>query len=112
MRMFIQTEITPNPATLKFLPGCDVIGEGTANFTDADQAARSPLAQRLFELDGDATARHRKHAPLLCPRGGGGSAGRVVTCRPALLGDLACPMISSKKTVPAGVPTARSKVAQ
>jgi Fe-S cluster biogenesis protein NfuA len=52
MRMFIQTEITPNPATLKFLPGCDVMGEGTANFTDADQAGRSPLAQRLFGLDG------------------------------------------------------------
>ena len=52
--MFIQTEITPNPATLKFLPGCDVMGEGTANFTDSDQAARSPLAQRLFEVDGVA----------------------------------------------------------
>jgi Fe-S cluster biogenesis protein NfuA len=55
MQMFIQTEITPNPATLKFLPGCDVMGdEGTANFTDSDRAARSPLAQRLFELDGVA----------------------------------------------------------
>jgi NFU1 iron-sulfur cluster scaffold homolog, mitochondrial len=52
--MFIQTEITPNPATLKFLPGCDVMGEGTANFTDIDQAASSPLAQRLFELEGIA----------------------------------------------------------
>ncbi len=53
--MFIQTEGTPNPATLKFLPGCDVMnatGQGGANFTGADMAARSPLALRLFELDG------------------------------------------------------------
>lgn len=52
--MFIQTEITPNPATLKFLPGRDVMGEGTANFTEVEQAGRSPLALRLFELEGIA----------------------------------------------------------
>jgi Fe-S cluster biogenesis protein NfuA len=50
--MFIQTEITPNPATLKFLPGCDVMGEGTANFTDPAEAISSPLARRLFDVDG------------------------------------------------------------
>jgi Fe-S cluster biogenesis protein NfuA len=49
--MFIQTEQTPNPATLKFLPGCAVMETGTANFTDAaSAAARSPLAERLFAL--------------------------------------------------------------
>ena len=48
--MFIQTEQTPNPATLKFLPGCTVMGSGTANFADRDSAWRSPLAQRLFDL--------------------------------------------------------------
>ena len=49
--MFIQTEQTPNPATLKFLPGCTVMASGTANFTDgATAAARSPLAERLFGL--------------------------------------------------------------
>src|SRR5579862_3957109 len=48
--MFIQTEQTPNPATLKFLPGVTVIERGTANFPDRDGAARSPLAERLFEL--------------------------------------------------------------
>jgi Fe-S cluster biogenesis protein NfuA len=49
--MFIQTEQTPNPATLKFLPGCTVMNSGTANFTDpAAAAARSPLAERLFAL--------------------------------------------------------------
>src|SRR5882757_6340080 len=50
--MFIQTELTPNPATLKFLPGRSVIESGTANFTDAAAAARSPLAERLFVLEG------------------------------------------------------------
>jgi Fe-S cluster biogenesis protein NfuA len=51
--MFIQTEQTPNPATLKFLPGRVVLDEGTADFTDAENAAaRSPLAVRLFEVDG------------------------------------------------------------
>ena len=50
--MFIQTETTPNPATLKFLPGCDVMTRGTANFTGPEEAARSPLALRLFGIDG------------------------------------------------------------
>ncbi|HRK95619.1 MAG TPA: NifU family protein [Rhodospirillales bacterium] len=50
--MFIQTEMTPNPATMKFLPGRGVVENGTANFTSPEEAARSPLALRLFELDG------------------------------------------------------------
>ncbi|MGE0716015.1 MAG: NifU family protein [Alphaproteobacteria bacterium] len=50
--MFIQTETTPNPATLKFLPGRDVMSAGTADFPNRDAAARSPLAQRLFDVDG------------------------------------------------------------
>jgi Fe-S cluster biogenesis protein NfuA len=48
--MFIQTEQTPNPATLKFLPGRAVMPRGTANFTDAADASVSPLAQHLFAL--------------------------------------------------------------
>ncbi len=52
--MFIQTEATPNPATLKFLPGRDVLGEATADFRDEDEAGRSPLAQRLFAIPGVA----------------------------------------------------------
>ena len=49
--MFIQTESTPNPATLKFLPGRTVMGEGAvADFPSADQAARSPLAKALFTI--------------------------------------------------------------
>lgn len=50
--MFIQTESTPNPATLKFLPGQSVLGTGTAEFTDAGAAGASPLATRLFAIDG------------------------------------------------------------
>jgi Fe-S cluster biogenesis protein NfuA len=50
--MFIQTEPTPNPATLKFLPGKAVMGDrGTAFYTDAESAKPSPLAQVLFEVE-------------------------------------------------------------
>jgi len=52
--MFIQTEQTPNPATLKFLPGRTVMEHGTADFRDPDAACRSPLAERLFRIDGVA----------------------------------------------------------
>ncbi|MEN8832683.1 MAG: NifU family protein [Pacificibacter sp.] len=48
--MFIQTESTPNPATLKFLPGQTVLEAGTADFTTAEAAASSPLAQRIFAV--------------------------------------------------------------
>lgn len=50
--MFIQTEQTPNPATLKFLPGRDVMASGTADFADPEAAKRSPLAERLFQVEG------------------------------------------------------------
>jgi Fe-S cluster biogenesis protein NfuA len=52
--MFIETEGTPNPATLKFLPGREVMGFSTADFASADSAARSPLANALFALPGVA----------------------------------------------------------
>lgn len=50
--MFIQTEATPNPATLKFIPGQPVLGEGTLEFRAPAEAENSPLAARLFEIDG------------------------------------------------------------
>lgn len=51
--MFIQTEQTPNPATLKFLPGRAVLEEGTADFQSSDEAVgKSPLAERLFAVEG------------------------------------------------------------
>ncbi len=52
--MFIQTETTPNPATLKFLPGETVLGQGTADFPTAESAATSPLARRIFAINGVA----------------------------------------------------------
>ena len=50
--MFIQTEETPNPATLKFLPGRAVVESGSVDFASAEVAARSPLAERLFKVEG------------------------------------------------------------
>jgi Fe-S cluster biogenesis protein NfuA len=50
--MFIQTESTPNPRTLKFLPGQDVLGAGSREFADGDAALASPLANALFLVDG------------------------------------------------------------
>ena len=50
--MFIQTEATPNPATLKFLPGRTVLETGTLDLRSRDEAAQSPLAERLFAVDG------------------------------------------------------------
>ncbi|WP_126974602.1 NifU family protein [Frigidibacter oleivorans] len=52
--MFIQTESTPNPATLKFLPGQSVLEMGTADFPSADTAEASPLARRIFAVSGVA----------------------------------------------------------
>lgn len=50
--MFIQTEPTPNPATLKFIPGKSVLGDGTADYRDESEASISPLARRLFAIEG------------------------------------------------------------
>jgi Fe-S cluster biogenesis protein NfuA len=50
--MFIQTEDTPNPATLKFLPGRSVMASGTAEFRNVVEAAASPLARRLLSIEG------------------------------------------------------------
>jgi Fe-S cluster biogenesis protein NfuA len=50
--MFIQTEQTPNPSTLKFIPGRAVLDNGTADFPSADAADRSPLARRVFDVSG------------------------------------------------------------
>ena len=50
--MFIQTESTPNPATLKFLPGRTVLADGAIEITNADSAGVSPLARALFSIEG------------------------------------------------------------
>ncbi|MGA0606064.1 NifU family protein [Phenylobacterium sp. VNQ135] len=50
--MFIQTEATPNPEVLKFLPGKTVLGEGTRDFRSTDEAQASPLAADIFDIEG------------------------------------------------------------
>ena len=50
--MFIQTESTPNPATLKFMPGQAVLETGTADFPNSESAQKSPLARRVFDVSG------------------------------------------------------------
>jgi Fe-S cluster biogenesis protein NfuA len=51
--MFIQTETTPNPATLKFIPGIVVVPQGTVDYRAPEEAlGKSPLAERLFEIEG------------------------------------------------------------
>lgn len=50
--MFIETELTPNPATLKFLPGVAVMDHGTVDFSTREDATRSPLASRLYDVGG------------------------------------------------------------
>jgi Fe-S cluster biogenesis protein NfuA len=50
--MFIQTSQTPNPETLKFMPGVEVISSGTKNFKEGDDLFSSPMAQRLFKIEG------------------------------------------------------------
>ncbi len=52
--MFIQTEPTPNPSTIKFVPGKQVLATGVHDFKSLDEAGPSPLATRLFEVDGVA----------------------------------------------------------
>ena len=50
--MFIQTELTPNPETMKFLPGKEVMSKGTADFKSSESTENSPLAKRIFEIEG------------------------------------------------------------
>lgn len=50
--MFIETQITPNPQTLKFVPGVEVLKSGTWNFTDCNDAEQSPLAKEIFKIKG------------------------------------------------------------
>ena len=50
--MFIQTEDTPNPDTLKFMPGDTVLKTGSVDYSDKESSVNSPLASRLFEIDG------------------------------------------------------------
>ncbi|MCH8924642.1 MAG: NifU family protein [Proteobacteria bacterium] len=100
--MFIQTEETPNPATLKFLPGCEVAGSTTADFSEPESAGRSPLAERLFAIDGitgvflgadfvTVTKAEDKEWYLLKPAVLGVIMEHFTAGRPVLLSDVAEP---------------------
>lgn len=68
--MFIQTEPTSNPASLIFLPGRTVLEQGSADFADAEAAAGSPLAGRLFEIDG-VVGVHLEHQSITVDKADG-----------------------------------------
>ncbi len=100
--MFIQTEETPNPATLKFLPGREVAGSTTADFPEPESAGRSPLAERLFSIDGIAgvflgadfvtvTKAAEKEWYLLKPAVLGVIMEHFTAGRPVLLGEAPAP---------------------
>ncbi|MFC0284497.1 NifU family protein [Camelimonas abortus] len=79
--MFIQTEATPNPATLKFLPGRTVMAEGVLDFRSREDAAVSPLAERLFAVEGVAAVFLGADFITVTK-----SAGEWIHLKPALLG--------------------------
>jgi len=102
MAVFIQTEETPNPATLKFLPGSEVAGSTTADFPEPESAGRSPLAERLFAIDGitgvflgadfvTVTKAEDKEWYLLKPAVLGVIMEHFTAGRPVLLSDVAEP---------------------
>lgn len=106
--MFIQTEETPNPATLKFLPGRAVMERGTADFDAADKAARSPLAESLFRIDGVAriflgsdfitvTKTDQKDWPVLKPQILGLIMEHFSSNRPVVLSDDSAPGAGSEE---------------
>jgi len=78
--MFIQTEVTPNPATLKFLPGKPVLESGTLDMPTKEAASQSPLAARLFDIPNVAGDPRRYHGTLYVGRAFGG-VGRSVNRR-------------------------------
>jgi Fe-S cluster biogenesis protein NfuA len=87
--MFIQTEATPNPATLKFLPGKVVLDMGTADFRAGDDAAaKSPLAAKLLAIDGVAGVFFGYDFITITKSGGADGKPEWIHMRPAILGTI------------------------
>jgi Fe-S cluster biogenesis protein NfuA len=87
--MFIQTEATPNPATLKFLPGKVVLDMGTADFRAGDDAAaKSPLATKLLAIDGVAGVFFGYDFITITKTGGADGKPEWIHMRPAILGTI------------------------
>jgi Fe-S cluster biogenesis protein NfuA len=87
--MFIQTEATPNPSTLKFLPGKLVLDMGTADFRAGDNAAaKSPLAAKLLAIDGVAGVFFGYDFITITKTGGADGKPEWIHMRPAILGTI------------------------
>ena len=99
--MFIQTEATPNPATLKFLPGRAVLSEGTLEMRDQTEAAQSPLAQRLFAIEGVGGVFFGSDFITVTKSGG-----EWPQLKPAILGAIMEHFMSGAPVVNAGAQTA------
>lgn len=99
--MFIQTEATPNPATLKFIPGRTVLPEGTLDFREKDDASASPLAERLFNVDGVAAVFFGNDFITVTKKGGDWAH-----MKPALLGAImehfmsGAPVVTDRAALP------------
>jgi Fe-S cluster biogenesis protein NfuA len=102
MPMFIQTEATPNPATLKFLPGRTVLADSTLDMRDKAEAESSPLAERLFEIDGVTGVFFGSDFITVTK-----SAGEWQQLKPAILGAImehfmsGAPIVNSSSAAPA-----------
>src|SRR5438552_3681136 len=103
MTMFIQTEATPNPATLKFLPGRPVLETGTLDIRDAAEAAKSPLAERLFGINGVNGVFYGADFITVSK-----SAGEWPQLKPAILGAIMEHFMSGAPLLKAGESTAES----
>jgi Fe-S cluster biogenesis protein NfuA len=102
--MFIQTEATPNPATLKFLPGRTVLEQGTLEMRDAAAAATSPLASRLFAIKDVSSVFFGQDFIAVTK-----TAGEWNHLKPAILGAIMEHFLSNEPIVHDGTDTAGSE---
>lgn len=101
--MFIQTEATPNPATLKFLPGKVVMEQGTADFRHGGEAETSPLASRLFAIPG-ITGVYFGYDFITVTKG----EGEWQHMKPAILGSIMEHFMSGQPVMSGGTTTAEA----
>jgi Fe-S cluster biogenesis protein NfuA len=101
--MFIQTEATPNPATLKFLPGRSVLGSGTLEMRNKEEAGQSPLAERLFDIPGVSGVFFGSDFITVSKAGG-----EWQQLKPMILGAIMEHFVSGAPLVNAGAETATS----
>ena len=99
--MFIQTEATPNPATLKFIPGRVVLDGGPMEFTNREAASRSPLAEKLFDVPGVTSVFYGSDFITVTK-----ASGEWQQLKPAILGAImehfmsGAPIVSGQETSP------------